>query len=189
MQVQELRELARVGCARRLQALLLMALPLEITFRHLDPSAALEAAAREQADQLRRIVPSILGCSVTVEPGFRVRVSVDVPNHPPLSGAATAAKVTEAMRAAFRTAGRGLTELQRRAPQEATSAEAGGRVLAVSRSHGFGVIEADDGHHVFFEARSVRGGLEQLRAGSRVRFAADPEAPRLQAAMVVAAVA
>src|SRR6266702_882400 len=165
-----------------------MALPVEITFRQLDPSPAFEAVVREQADRLRRLVPSILGCTVTVDVGYRARVSIAVPGAGPVTGAATAARPVDAVRAAFRNARRGLVDLQRRAQPAEPSAPATGRVLAVSRSHGFCVIQADDGHQVFFEARSVLGGLDQLRAGSRVRFAADPGAPRLQAVTVIAAV-
>lgn len=45
-----------------------MILPLQITFRHMDPSPALEARIRELASRLERFSGHILGCHVIVEP-------------------------------------------------------------------------------------------------------------------------
>lgn len=62
--------------------------PLEITFRHMEPSEALEAAIREKAKKLERFHAEIIGCSVVVETPhkhhhqgnlFHIRVDVTVP--------------------------------------------------------------------------------------------------------------
>jgi ribosome-associated translation inhibitor RaiA len=45
-----------------------MQLPLQITFRHLEPSAALEARIRKLAAKLERFSPHIMRCHVIVEP-------------------------------------------------------------------------------------------------------------------------
>lgn len=41
--------------------------PLEITFRHMDPSPALEAAVRERVEKLEKFSDEIIGCSVVIE--------------------------------------------------------------------------------------------------------------------------
>jgi len=45
-----------------------MILPLQITFRHMDPSPALEARIRELAAQLERFSAHIMRCHVVLEP-------------------------------------------------------------------------------------------------------------------------
>lgn len=45
-----------------------MKLPLQITFRHMEPSAALETRIRELAARLEKFSAHIMRCHVTVEP-------------------------------------------------------------------------------------------------------------------------
>jgi ribosome-associated translation inhibitor RaiA len=44
-----------------------MRIPLEISFKNLDPSPAIEARIREKADKLDRFYQHIMRCRVTVE--------------------------------------------------------------------------------------------------------------------------
>ncbi|HKJ71549.1 MAG TPA: HPF/RaiA family ribosome-associated protein, partial [Gammaproteobacteria bacterium] len=44
-----------------------MQLPLEVTFRGMDHSDAMEAKIRERAEKLERYVERIMGCRVVVE--------------------------------------------------------------------------------------------------------------------------
>ncbi len=48
-------------------------MPLEVTFHHLPPSAAVEAAARRRAAQLERIVSPLTGCAVALDAPHRHR--------------------------------------------------------------------------------------------------------------------
>jgi ribosomal subunit interface protein len=48
-----------------------MQIPLEITFRHMDPSPAVEANIREKAEKLERYFDRIIGCRVVVEAPHR----------------------------------------------------------------------------------------------------------------------
>ena len=48
-----------------------MQVPLEITFRNLGRSEAIEAEARERALELERFVPEIISCRVTIEAQHR----------------------------------------------------------------------------------------------------------------------
>ena len=65
-----------------------MQLPLQITFRHMDPSPAIEARIRERAEELDQFFDRITSCRVVVECGnkrhqqgklFEVRVDLTVP--------------------------------------------------------------------------------------------------------------
>ncbi len=65
-----------------------MQLPLQITFRNLDRSEAIEAKVRERAEKLDQFYDQIMGCRVAVEAlhkhhrhgnHYHVRVDVTVP--------------------------------------------------------------------------------------------------------------
>ena len=66
-----------------------MQIPLEITFRGMEPSAAVEAKIRTKAEKLERFFEHIMACRVAVEVPhshhhkgklYRVRVDVTVPD-------------------------------------------------------------------------------------------------------------
>ncbi len=48
-----------------------MELPIQITFRGMDPSAALETAIRERAEKLDRFHPHVMSCRAVVEEAAR----------------------------------------------------------------------------------------------------------------------
>jgi ribosomal subunit interface protein len=65
-----------------------MQVPLQITFRDMEPSAAVEAKIREKAAKLDRYYPRIMGCRVLIEAPHRhhhqgklyhVRIDLTVP--------------------------------------------------------------------------------------------------------------
>jgi len=65
-----------------------MQIPLQISFRNMDPSPAVEARIRKKAAKLERFHSRIIGCSVVVEAPHRhrnkgklynVRVDISVP--------------------------------------------------------------------------------------------------------------
>lgn len=62
--------------------------PLQITFRHMEPSPAVEARVREHIDHLERFHGRITGCHVVIEPPpahrrkggpFEIKVDLTVP--------------------------------------------------------------------------------------------------------------
>ena len=72
-----------------------MTLPLQITFRHMDPSAALEAKIRRKAMELEHLFDRITACRVVVECHhrhrhqgklFQVRVDLSVPGSQLVAG-------------------------------------------------------------------------------------------------------
>jgi ribosomal subunit interface protein len=65
-----------------------MQTPLNISFRNMDPSAAIEARVREKAEKLERLYDRIISCEVVVEAPHRnhqkgklydVRINLSVP--------------------------------------------------------------------------------------------------------------
>lgn len=69
------------------------AFPLQVTFRGIAHSSALEQKIRESVDWLRQYEPDITSCRVMVEVPhrhhqdvrlFRVRISINVPDGPPV---------------------------------------------------------------------------------------------------------
>ncbi len=65
-----------------------MELPLQVTFRDMDPSAALENEIRERAGRLERFFDRITSCRVMVEPShkrhhkgnlYHIRIELGVP--------------------------------------------------------------------------------------------------------------
>ena len=66
-----------------------MKLPLEITFRNMQPSAAVEAAVRDRATKLDKFYKQLMGCRVTINAPhkhhhkgnlYHVKVDLTVPN-------------------------------------------------------------------------------------------------------------
>ena len=67
-----------------------MQLPLQITFRNIPPSDAVEAKVRERAEKLERITDNIMACRVTVEAPhkhhhkgstYQIRIDLTVPGN------------------------------------------------------------------------------------------------------------
>jgi ribosomal subunit interface protein len=164
-----------------------MQVPTTISFRDVQPSAAIEADIREKADKLEEFFDRITSLRVVVEQPhrrhrhgglFHVRIDLRVPgreivvNREP--GAHQAYEdLYVAIRDAFDDAKRQLqdyaTEVRRRAKTHAAPAE--GHVARVS-SDGYGFIETPDGREIYFHRNSVIGGhFDRLQAGDEVRFA------------------
>ncbi|HMK67901.1 MAG TPA: HPF/RaiA family ribosome-associated protein [Stellaceae bacterium] len=105
-----------------------MQLPLQITFRNLDASEAVEAKIRDRAEELEQLFDRITGCRVAVEAVnrrnrkgkiYKVRVDLTVPgaelvvNHAP-SEDHTHEDIYVAVRDAFDAARRRLEDYVRR---------------------------------------------------------------------------
>jgi ribosomal subunit interface protein len=164
-----------------------MRLPLQITFRHMDPSPALEARIRELASRLERFSGEIMRCHVIVQPVphhrrqgglHEFRIDITLPEQEiAIRRAHPADHAHEdpyvALRDAFRAARRKLEDYERiRRHDVKTHAEsAHGRVCELHPDEGFGRIETDDGRLIYFHRNSVLGGrFQDLREGAEVRF-------------------
>ena len=138
-----------------------MQLPLQISFRDIPPSAAVEAKIRERADKLERYYDRIMGCRVVVEAPhgrhhqgklFHVRVDLTVPGSELVVSREPAQHhahedVFVAIRDAFDAAQRQLADYARR-QRGATKMHEGPAVARVCRlfpEEGYGFIETPDG--------------------------------------------
>jgi cold shock CspA family protein/ribosome-associated translation inhibitor RaiA len=165
-----------------------MELPLQITFRDVPPSPAVEARIREEAETLFRFFDQIVRCRVTVEMPHRrhrqgalyaVRIELAVPG-PDLvigrepSGHHAHEDVYVAVRDAFAAATRQLQDRARvqRAAVKRHEPASEGRVARLARAEGYGFIETADGREVYFHRNSVVGdSFDRLDVGTAVRFA------------------
>ncbi len=166
-----------------------MQLPLQVTFRHMDPSPALEARIRQRAEELDQFFDRITACRVVVECQhprhhqgklFEVRVDLTVPGHeivvgrnPGINHAHEDAHV--AVRDAFDAARRQLEDYarDRRGEVKAHAVPDHGRIarLMPERDHGFIISAAGD--ESYFHRNSVAsGGFDRLAIGQEVRFVA-----------------
>ncbi len=165
-----------------------MIIPLQITFRQMDPSPALEARIRNLAARLDRFSEHIMRCRVIVEPlpqhshqgGLHdIHIDITLPDEEiAIRHAHPADHAHEdpyvALRDAFRAARRKLEDYERKRRLDVkTHVEpAQGRICELDAARDGGRIETDDGRLIYFHRNSVLGGrFEDLTTGTKVRFA------------------
>jgi ribosomal subunit interface protein len=164
-----------------------METPLQITFRHLPPSAAIEGVIRERASWLERFFERITSCRVVVEAPhhrrqqgnlFVVRIELTVPggelvvNRSPSEHQAHQ-DVYVAVHDAFDEARRILEDHARRQrePKRPRARAPRGRVVRLFDEEGYGFIEAADGREIYFHRNSVlKKRFDRLEVGMEVRF-------------------
>jgi ribosomal subunit interface protein len=177
-------------------------IPLQITFKDMDTSPAIEAWVRTRAAQLDRFFPHVTRCHVVVQAPHRhhhkgrlyevtVRLTVP-PRHEIVTGGVGRADhahedVNVAVRDAFDAAVRRLEDHARRIRGAVKAHEAAvhGRVVRLYPEHGF--IETSDGQEVYFHRNSVvERGFDALEVDSEVRLtiAEDESAAGWQATTV-----
>lgn len=161
--------------------------PLEITFRHMDPSPALESEIRERAANLQRYCNDIIGCNVVVEAPhrhhkqgklFHIRIDTTVPGReivvqrsPDDEHAHEDAYV--ALRDAFDATRRQLEDYSRKRRGKVKSHEdaAHGRVVVLAPDADYGRLETPDGREIFFHRNSlVNVDFADLDIGTELRF-------------------
>lgn len=167
-----------------------MQIPVEITFKELERSEAMEARIRDWVDKLERVYDRIVRCEVMVETPhrrhqkgrqFHVRVRLTVPGGELVTSRDPGPDETHedfyvALRDAFRTARRQLEDHVRKSLKRGEGApkprrgSQHGRVTFIDVEREWGWIEPDDGRRVYFHRNSVIGGIDQLELGDEVRF-------------------
>lgn len=168
-----------------------MQVPLEITFRNMPPSPAIEAAIRDKAAKLEEFHDRITSTRVVVETPhrqhrrgklFHVRVDLRIPGRELVVSRDPAdhhayEDVYVAIRDAFDGARRQLQDCAREMRGGIKTHEAlpEGRVARVHADDGYGFVETPDGREVYFHRHSVVGGdFARLGVGDRVRFTEEP---------------
>ncbi|MCK6555836.1 HPF/RaiA family ribosome-associated protein [Candidatus Binatia bacterium] len=164
-----------------------MQVPLQISFRNMEPSAAVEAKVRERAAKLDRFHDRITGCRVVVEAPhkhhhqgklFHVRIDLTVPGGELLvtrdpAQAHGHEDVYVAIRDAFAAARRQLDQYvaQRRGSVKAHAESPVGHVARLFPADGYGFIAVGDGREVYFHKNSVLGAnFAKLAVGTPVTF-------------------
>lgn len=160
-------------------------IPLQINFRDMEPSPAVETRIREKTARLERFLDRIIGCRVTVEQKnrhqrkgklYNVRIEISVPGKDIFVGRVgpqdhAHEDVYVAIRDAFDAATRQLEDDVRRmrGDVKAHGASPHGKVVRLLPDYGF--IRTPDGQDIYFHRNSVaEDGFEALKIGSEVRF-------------------
>ena len=168
-----------------------MEIPLQIVFRNIDPSPAVEADIRDKAAHLERFAERIKGCRVVIEAINRTHhqgklyncaIHIDVPRRTINVGHVgpkdhSHEDVYVAIRDAFIAAGRRLEDHMRhlRGEEKTHEVPLHGKIARLFPD-GFGFVELPDGQEVYFHRNSVRkGSFSKLAAGQEVRLSIDEE--------------
>lgn len=165
-----------------------METPLEITFRNLDHSDAVEAKVREKVAKLEQVYGRIISCRVTIEQVirqptkgklFRVSIDIAVPGKQVVVGRNSGRRdkahedVYVALRDAFNAARRRLDDHARKRSGEVKTHEVPphGKIVRLNGFEGYGFIETPDGREIYFHRNSlVDGDFDKLEEGQEVRY-------------------
>ena len=165
-----------------------MQVPLEITFRGMDRSEAVEAEIRKHVDSLEHFCDRITSCHVTIElphrhkrqgKQFEVKILLLVPrrelvvsHNPGKDETHTDAYI--AIRHAFKAMRRELEDYVREIRGDVKSHETSphGKVSELFPLEDYGFIKTPDGRRVYFHRNSVLAGrFDELDLDSEVWFA------------------
>jgi len=167
-----------------------MNLPVEITFRNMGASDALENNVRGKVQKLQQICDRINSCRVVIEANhqhqhkgnlFHVRIDLAVPGHelvvsrdPAENQAHEDAYV--AVRDAFNAARRQVEKFVRSNRRQAKVHSAHeqiphGRVMELIPLEDYGRILTPEGREIYFHRNSlIKGDFDKLEIGDPVRF-------------------
>ena len=165
-----------------------MQVPLQITFRNMESSEAVETDVRKRVDKMNRRHAEIISCRVVVEAPlqhhrkgglFKVRIDITCPeakleiNREPSSEHHAHEDVYVALRDAFNAADRKLEEYRcRRKGQVKAHEEAlHGRIAHLAPMEDYGMITTADDREIYFHRNSVLNvDFDSLAIGAKVRF-------------------
>jgi cold shock CspA family protein/ribosome-associated translation inhibitor RaiA len=162
-------------------------LPMQIAFRYMERSEAVEDLIRESSDRLDRFADQVLSCRVVVEAPhghqehgnpYRVRIDLTVPgeeivvNREPLQRTEHR-DLGVALRDAFDAARRQLEDYLRcrRGHVKSHEGEPHARIARLFPEEGYGFLATPDGRELYFHRNSVlNGGFDRLEVGTEVTF-------------------
>lgn len=159
--------------------------PLQVTFRHMPRSDAVETAIRDRVDKLEAFYPALISCRVVLDEErlhhqqgrhFNVRLDLHVPGHEFATTREHHEDVYVALRDAFDAAQRWLEEETRqvRGDVKRHDLPRQGKVARIVASEGFGFIETADGAELYFSKENVVSpSFESLEPGMAVQFIED----------------
>jgi ribosome-associated translation inhibitor RaiA/cold shock CspA family protein len=162
--------------------------PLQITFKGMENSPALETLIRQRVDRIERVYPRLTGCRVVVEVPHRaaetakvpiaVSVEADVPGRGPVVGKdeedrrESKQDHTAALNKAFDAVERQLAkidDLQNDEVKLHDDAGQTGMVVRLFPEQNYGFIEIDNSPELYFTRNAVVGGeFDELEVGMMV---------------------
>ena len=169
---------------------------LEVRFLGLEPSPAVEAAAREKAAKLDQFRGDLMSCRVTIELAhkhkhqgqpYAVRIDVTVSDQELCIDRVQNEDVYVALRDAFDAMKRQLEDSARRArgQEKLHAPQLHGQVVRVSNEDRCGFVRSAEGDEYWFGPDNVSGmPWEHLQVGAEVRFIPELAAEGRQAKRV-----
>lgn len=164
-----------------------MQVPLQITFRHMEPSNAVEARIRERCHKLEQFAEYITCCRITIVAPFghhpqdrlyKVTIDLILSN-----GELTVSRQPEqryvhedvhvAIRDGFDAARRQLEDYvrRRRAEIKLHASIPHGQITELHPQDNYGMIASADGREIYFHRNSLlNADFDELQAGTSVRF-------------------
>ncbi|MGI0488250.1 HPF/RaiA family ribosome-associated protein [Pantanalinema rosaneae CENA516] len=182
-----------------------MQVALEITYRDVEKTAAIEALIHEKVARLERLCDYISNCQIVLEKihdrpkqgsPFRVRIDLTVPpNHELVADSHPGDRtqypdIDTVIRDAFSKIERQLKELtrQQRESEKAKGSgiqETAALVTTLYPEADYGFIKTLEGEEIYFHRHSVlHGDFDRLEVGTGVRFAATEGKNGLQATSI-----
>lgn len=175
-----------------------MQLPVQVTYRGMESSAALEDAVRDKAAKLEQFHPRLMSCRVVIEQAgrhqtkgkqFVVRVDLKAPGGEIAVNRDHDQDVYVALRDAFDAARRKLEDFIRESRGDVKHHELtqSGTVARILADEGYGFIATPDGRELYFSRENVvTPPFEHLAEGTAVHFieelaAEGPQAKRVSA--------
>jgi cold shock CspA family protein/ribosome-associated translation inhibitor RaiA len=160
-----------------------MLLDLQITARGLVLSGTEKQAIREAAAHLETFWNRIISCRVLVDKPrrrgrtgqlYNVRIELGLPGGEVVIRRQPREQLLTAVQEAFTAAGRRVQDTARRVRRDVKLSRYAPRgvVTRILPWEGYGFITDEDGRQIYFDRRSVRGGMfDRLDEGTDVRFA------------------
>lgn len=164
-----------------------MQIPLQIIFRHMDSSDAVEAKILERAEKLEHFAENITSCRVIVEAPhkhhhrgqlYSVKIEITLPGeeiivsrHPDQNH--THEDIYVALRDAFNAARRQLEDYVRLRHNKVKFHEPAshGQIKELFPYEDYGLIETPDGREIYFHRNSViNADFDKLETGASVHF-------------------
>ena len=164
-----------------------MQLPLQVSFRNMAHSEAIEARIREKAARLDKFASDIMSCRVVVEPVgkhqqhgilYDVRIDLTLPGEDIVvtrepSEHTENKDIQVALRDAFDAARRKLEDYVRRRRRDVKAHEVPphGRVSQLFPDKEYGFIQTPDDREIYFHGHSVlHDAFGRLQVGTEVTF-------------------
>ncbi|MDD2658716.1 MAG: HPF/RaiA family ribosome-associated protein [Methylococcales bacterium] len=178
-----------------------MQIPLQITFRGISHSDAIEARIREKANKLNKFFTSIMSCRVAVEAEhqrhhhgnqYHIRIDITTPHKELVISREhydreSHENIYVAIRDAFNAATRQLEDYSRiqRGEVKIHNLESIGTILRLLPEKDHGFIQSEEGREIYFHRNSVAGkGFNWLAIGDKIRYVEEDDDLGPQASIV-----